>query len=146
MEKLDSRVLNMNGKWGEDIARILNVSQETNAAVDKRLSLLSEQSDNAYTRLQNLIKETTAQQTVMMTTIESMEGQLAQVPMLTGGSAVPSSPEPVRLPSTLFGEDVDAQQSHPIVGDSVTSPVHLFSKEGPKLSPSPALSPVKVRV
>ena len=32
------------------------------------------------------------------------------------------------------------------MGDSVTSPVHLFSKEGPKLSPSPALSPVKVRV
>ena len=41
IERLDSRVLNMNGKWGEDIARILNVSQETNAAIDKHLSLLS---------------------------------------------------------------------------------------------------------
>ena len=38
------------------------------------------------------------------------------------------------------------QQSYPIVGDSVTSPVHLFPKEGPKLSLSPALSPVKVHV
>ena len=52
LEKLDSRVLNMHGKWGEDITRILNVSQETNAAVNKRLSLLSEQSNNEYTHLQ----------------------------------------------------------------------------------------------
>ena len=42
IERLDSRVLNMNGKWGDDIARILNVSQETNAVVNRRLSLLSE--------------------------------------------------------------------------------------------------------
>ena len=32
------------------------------------------------------------------------------------------------------------------MGDSVTSPVHPSSKEGPKLSLSPALSPIKVRV
>ena len=86
IERLDSRVLNMNGKWGEDIARILNVSQETNAAVDKHLSLLSEQNDSEYTCLQNMITETTKQQTVLITAIESMEDQLAQVPTSIGGS------------------------------------------------------------
>ena len=32
------------------------------------------------------------------------------------------------------------------MGDPVTSPVHLFPKEGQKLSLSPALSPIKVHV
>ena len=64
-----------------------------------------------------------------MTTIEFIETQLVQVPTPEVGSESPSSPEPVRLPSTLFGEDIDVQQSHPIVGDSVISPVHLFLKE-----------------
>ena len=81
-----------------------------------------------------------------MTAIESMEDQLAQIPNVAEGSVDPCSPEPVRLPSTLFGEDADVQQSHPIVGDSVTSPVHQIPKEGPKLSLSPALSPIKVHV
>ena len=93
-----------------------------------------------------MITETTKQQTILMTAIESMEDQLAQVPTLTRGSECPSSPEPVRLPNTLLGEDINVQQSDPIVGDSVTSPVHLFPKEGQKLLPSPALSPVKVHV
>ena len=75
-----------------------------------------------------------------------MEDQLAQVPTSIGGSEGPDSPRPVRLPSIFSGEDVNVQQPHPIVGDSVTSPVHLFSKEGPKLPLSPALSPIKVRV
>ena len=75
----------MHGKWGEDITRILNVSQETNAAVDKRLSLLSKQSNSEYTRLQDRITETAKQQTVLMTAIESMEDQLAQVPTVAEG-------------------------------------------------------------
>ena len=81
-----------------------------------------------------------------MMAIESMEDQLAQVPTLVGGSECPSSLEPARLPRTLLGEDAEVQQSHPIMGDSVTSPMHWFPKEGCKLSPSLALSPIKVHV
>ena len=144
LEVFDSRLGTLTGKWGDDINRLLNMSKETNVAVDKRLSQLIEKSDSEYARLQEQIAETAQQQTILMTAIESMEDQLAQVPVSARGSADPCSPEPVCLPSTLFGEDADPQPSRPIVGDSVTSPVHPFPKEGPKLSLSPALSPIKV--
>ena len=134
----------MAGEWGKDISRILTMSKENNAAVDSRLATLTIQSDNEYVRLHNLIQETKTQQTVLMATMELMETQLAQIPILGEGSESPS-PEPVHLPSTLFGEDV-GPQSHPIIGDSVTSPMHSHQKKGPKLSPSPVQSPVKVFV
>ena len=146
LEVFDSRLGTLTGKWGDDINRLLNMSKETNVAVDKRLSQLIEKSDSEYARLQEQIAETAQQQTILMTAIESMEDQLAQVPVSARGSADPCSPEPVCLPSTLFGEDADPQPSRPIVGDSVTSPVHPVSMEGPKLSLSPAMSPIKVRV
>ena len=41
----------MAGEWGKDITRILNVSKETNAAVDKRFAELTVHSDSEYTRL-----------------------------------------------------------------------------------------------
>ena len=109
LEVFDSRIVTLTGKWGDDINHLLNVSKETNAAIDKRLSRLIEQSDSEYARLQEQITETTQQQTVLMTAIESMEDQLAQVPVPVEGSADPCSPEPVCLPSTLFGEDADPQ-------------------------------------
>ena len=59
LEVFDSRIVTLTQKWGDDINRLLNMSKETNAAVDKRLSRLIEQSDSEYARLQEQITETT---------------------------------------------------------------------------------------